>query len=121
MSAWGSFAREGAPRLPNEIDWPRYKASQPAFMTLDSCDALALSDDVPPLATLLDQVGSSQVVSELERCLLVWELLTAVGTPDYDAYSTWKSGRCAAIDAPQEQRLIREALEAEYGSVYYPE
>jgi len=121
MSAWGSFAREGAPRLPNEIDWPRYKASQPAFMTLDSGDALALSDDVPPLATLLDQVGSSQVVSELERCLLVWELLTAVGTPDYDAYSTWKSGRCAAIDAPQEQRLIREALEAEYGSVYYPE
>ena len=100
MSAWGSFAREGAPRLPNKIDWPRYEASQPAFMTLDSGDALALSDDVPPLATLLDRVASSQVVSELERCLLVWELLTAVGTPDYDAYSAWESGQCAAIDAP---------------------
>ena len=121
MSAWGSFAREGAPRLPNKIDWPRYEASQPAFMTLDSGDALALSGDVPTLATLLDRVSSSQVVSELERCLLVWELLTAVGTPDYDAYATWESGRCAAIDAPQEQRVIREALEAEYGSVYYPE
>jgi para-nitrobenzyl esterase len=121
MSAWGSFARDGAPRLPNKVDWPRYEASQPAFMTLDSGDALALSDDVPTLATLLDQVASSQVVSELERCLLVWELLTAVGTPDYDAYSTWESGHCAAIDAPQEQRLIREALEAKYGSVYYPE
>ena len=121
MSAWGSFAREGAPRLPNKIDWPRYEASQPAFMTLDSGDALALSDDVPPLATLLDRVASSQVVSELERCLLVWELLTAVGTPDYDAYSAWESGQCAAIDAPKEQRVIREALEAEYGSVYYPE
>ena len=121
MSAWGSFAREGAPRLPNKIDWPRYEASQPAFMTLDSGDALALSDDVPTLATLLDQVASSQVVSELERCLLAWELLTAVGSPDYDAYSTWESGRCATIDAPQEQRVIREALEAKYGSVYYPE
>jgi para-nitrobenzyl esterase len=121
MSAWGSFAREGAPRLPNKIDWPRYEASQPAFMTLDSGNALALSDDVPPLAALLDQVASSQVVSELERCLLAWELLTAVGSPDYDAYSTWESGRCATIDAPQEQRVIREALEAEYGSVYYPE
>ena len=121
MSAWGSFAREGAPRLPNEIDWPRYDASQPAFMTLDSGDALTLSDDVPTLAALLEQVARSQVVSELERCLLVWELLTAVGTPDYDAYSAWESGYCAAIDAPQEQRVIREALEAEYGSVYYPE
>ena len=50
-------------------------------------------------------------------CLLVWELLTAVGTPDYDAYATWESGRCAAIDAPQEQRVIREALEAEYGTL----
>ena len=106
---------------PIGTDWPRYEASQPTFMTLDSGDALALSDDVPTLGALLDQVASSQVVSELERCLLVWELLTAVGTPDYDAYSTWESGQCAAIDAPQEQRVIREALEAEYGSVYYPE
>ncbi len=121
MSAWGSFAREGAPRLANKIDWPRYEASSPAFMKLDSGDGLAMSADVPTLAMLLDQVAGSQVVSDLERCILAWEMLTAVGTPDYDAYLTWQSGQCAAIDASEEQRVIRDALEAEHGSVYYPE
>ena len=42
-----------------------------------------------------------------------------VGVPDYDAYSVWDGGRCVNIDAPAEKRRIREALEAEYGSVYF--
>jgi hypothetical protein len=50
---------------------------------------------------------------------LVWELLTAVGVPSYDAYDVWEGGRCARVDAPVEKRRIREALEEEYGSVYF--
>ena len=80
---------------------------------------MGLSDDAPNRDELLNRVTVSDAVSELERCLLVWELLTAVGVPNYNAYSSWDEGRCAKIDAPGEKRRIREALEAEYGSVYF--
>ena len=119
MTAWGAFARGGAPRLPDGRDWPRYDPDSPAFMRLDVGDRLGLSDDVPSRDELLDKVAVSETVSELERCLLVWELLTAVGVPNYNAYNVWDGGRCANIDAPGEKRRIREALEAEHGSVYF--
>ena len=119
MTAWGAFARDGSPRLPNGRDWPRYDPATPAFMRLDVGGQLELSDDVPDRDELLSRVAGNETVSELERCLLVWELLTAVGVPNYDAYHVWDGGRCANVDAPGEKRRVREALEAEHGSVYF--
>ena len=119
MTAWSAFASEGVPRLPDGRDWPRYEPKSPAFMRLDVGEQLGLSDDVLTRNELLERVAASDTVSELERCLLVWELLTAVGVPNYDAYQVWDGGRCADVDAPKEKRRIREALEAEYGSVYF--
>ena len=39
--------------------------------------------------------------------------------PNYESYRLWQDGRCATVDAPGEKRRIRQALEAEYGSVYF--
>ena len=119
MTAWGAFARDGSPRLPDGRDWPRYNPETPSFMRLDVGGQLGLSDDVPSRDELLNRVAGSDAVSELERCLLVWEIVTAVGVPSYDAYAAWEDGRCAAVDAPEEKRRIREALEAAYGSFYF--
>ena len=119
MTAWGAFARDGSPRLPDGRNWPRYNPETPSFMRLDVGGQLGLSDDVSSRDVLLSRVAGSDAVSELERCLLVWELLTAVGVPSYDVYGAWEDGRCATVDAPLEKRRIREALEAEYGSVYF--
>lgn len=119
MTAWGAFARDGVPVLPDGSAWPPYNAEAPAFMRLDVGAALGVSDDVPTHDELLDRVAASVVMSELEQCLLVWELATAVGVPRYDSYRQWQDGRCSDVDAPAEQRRIREALEAEYGSVYF--
>lgn len=119
MTAWGAFAREGSPQLPDGMPWPRYDSRAPSFMRLDVGDQLGISKDVPSLDELLDRVAQSQAVSELERCLLVWELVTAVGVPSYGSYRRWQDGRCATVDAAREKRRIRQALEAEYGSVYF--
>ena len=119
MSAWGSFAHTGKPEIAGGPSWPRYDSALPAFMRLDVGDALAMSDDVPDRAALLDRVAKTTALTALEQCLLVWELVTAVGVPDYPAYDTWQRGRCADVDAAGEKRRIREALEAEYGSVYF--
>ena len=119
MTAWGAFARDGSPRLPDGMAWPRYDSDAPSFMRLDVGDQLGISKNVPSRDELLDRVAVSQAVSELERCLLVWELVTAVGVPNYESYRLWQDGRCATVDAPGEKRRIRQALEAEYGSVYF--
>ena len=119
MSAWGSFAHTGKPEIAGGPSWPRYDSALPAFMRLDVGDALAMSDDVPDRAALLDRVAETTALTALEQCLLVWELVTAVGVPDYPAYDTWQQGRCADVDAAGEKRRIREALEAEHGSVYF--
>ncbi len=119
MSAWGSFAYTGNPQVAGGPTWPRYNSTSPAFMRLDVGDALAMSDDVTNRNELLERVADSLVLTALEQCLLVWELVTAVGMPDYSAYVAWKQGQCAEIDAAGEKRRIREALEAEHGSVYF--
>jgi hypothetical protein len=87
---------------------------------LDVGEGLGVSDDVPDREQLLNRIGASAVVSELERCLLAWEMVTAVGDPDYRIYTDWQSGRCAGVDAVAEKRRIRAELEAKYGSIYYP-
>lgn len=121
MSAWGSFARNGAPVIEGGPEWATYDASTPAFMRLDVGDALGMSDDVQSRSALLERIAASSVVSELERCVVAWELLTAVGIPDYDAYREWRDGLCADVDVPEQKRRIRAELKAQYGSVYYPE
>ena len=121
MSAWGSFARNGAPIIEGGPEWVAWDANDPAFMRLDVGDALGMSDDVQSRAALLERIAVSSVVSELERCIVAWELLTAVGIPDYDAYREWRDGLCADVDVPAEKRRIRAELEARYGSVYYPD
>ncbi len=119
MTAWASFARDGQPRLPDDTTWPRYDTQTPAFMRLDVGGRLGMSEDVPDLPALLDRVAQSEVLSELQQCLLVWELLTAVGVPKYEFYGAWRDGQCSEIDAPAEKRRIRAAIEAEHGSVYF--
>ncbi len=121
MAAWGAFAKAGSPVLPRGLEWPLYDAARPAFVTLDVGDALGVSDDVPSREELLDQVASTSVVSELERCLLAWEMVTAVGDPDYGLYTRWQDGKCANVDAVAEKRRIQDELKSKYGSVYYPE
>ena len=106
MTAWASFARDGQPRLPDDTTWPRYDTQTPAFMRLDVGGRLGMSEDVPDLPALLDRVAQSEVLSELQQCLLVWELLTAVGVPKYESYGTWQDGQCSEIDAPAEKRRI---------------
>ena len=60
-------------------------------MRLDA-GGVGMSDDVPSRDELLEQVARTELLSPLEQCLLVWELVTAVGVPDYEAYTLWNAG-----------------------------
>jgi para-nitrobenzyl esterase len=114
MTAWAGFARTGRPQLP--IDWLPFSPAEREFVHLDVGDALRAARDSTTMAGLLNEVGRSNLVSELELCLLVWETLTRVGEPDYQAYDSWSQGQCSEVDATAEQAAINAALTAEHGS-----
>ncbi len=121
MEAWGEFAKTGAPSFEKGPIWPHYHVDNPFFMRLDVRPNLILSKEVVTLQDLLDDVSETNLLSTLESCLLVWELLTTVGRPDYRTYEVWEQGTCLDIDAGAEKRLIAEQLISNYGSIYYPE
>ncbi len=114
MSAWAGFARTGKPGLP--IDWPTFSTNDRDFIHLDVADGLRISRDRSTMSSLLDEAKRSELLSDLELCLLVWDTLTKVGEPDYSAYETWENGRCSAIDASAEQATINDKIIAEHGS-----
>lgn len=114
MSAWAGFARTGKPKLP--IDWPTFSTDDRDFIHLDVADGLRVSRDRSTMSSLLDEAKQSELLSDLELCLLVWDTLTRVGEPDYTAYNTWDDGRCSAVDAGAEQAAINAGIIAEHGS-----
>jgi para-nitrobenzyl esterase len=120
MGAWAEFARSGRPGAVANVDWPPYSAMAPHFMRLDSDDGLGLSFGAEDRVGLMNDIAQTTVLSPLQQCLLLWELLTAVGQPDYAAYSDWAGGQCQDVDAVAEKRAIRTRLEAQYGSASLP-
>lgn len=118
MKAWGQFARSGSPGTVRDLAWPKYSAQSPRVMVLDAGESSAqLITDSPGLDGLLDEVASaSSPLSDIETCMLVWELVTVVGDASYDKYDAWEGGRCASVDVPAEKAAVEAALTEEYGS-----
>lgn len=118
MGAWGHFARSGSPGAVGNLGWPKYSTQNPSVMVLDAGAASAqLITDSPGLDGLLNEVASTaSLLSDIETCMLVWELVTVVGDAMYSAYQDWEEGRCASVDIPAEKAAVRAALTEEYGS-----
>lgn len=121
MSAWGNFARDGQPGIVDGMPWPEFAPRSPHVMILDSGDAMRVDAKGVYLDELLQEAASpSAPLSSVERCILVWEMLTNIGEPYYGHYQRWNDGECSDIDARAEKLATRLALEAEYGSATLP-
>jgi hypothetical protein len=88
----------------------------PHFMVLDSLGQHRLEAEVASIDEILNEVADSALLTSQERCILAWELSTALGDPSYGTYRRWSGGECAATDVRALRKTIREALEDEFGS-----
>jgi len=120
MSAWGNFARSGNPGQIRGRPWPLFTESAPHTMLLDSPGGDWLTAEGPTLAGLLHEATEPSMLSALEQCLLVWELVTNIGNPAYNEYTRWNDGACEGVDARAEKARITAELVAEYGSATLP-
>ncbi|MDA8946180.1 carboxylesterase family protein [Luminiphilus sp.] len=116
MTAWGNFARTGAPGAVKGSAWAPYSALAPHYMVLDSMGQHSLRADAANINQILATVAESTLLSDSERCILAWELSTALGDPAYGTYQRWNGGECANTDVRALRKTIRESLEEEFGT-----
>jgi len=116
MTAWGNFARGGQPGSVKGDAWAPYVSRAPHYMVLDSLGAHELRADAASMEAIFAEVADTDLMTADERCILAWELATALADPAYGAYRRWNGGECAAVDVRALRKSIREALEAEFGT-----
>ena len=116
MTAWANFARSGSPGTVKGDPWAPFSSRAPHYMVLDSLGKHALRADVSSIDEILADVADTTLLDAHERCILAWELATALGDPSYGTYRRWNGGECASTDVRALRQEIKEALENEFGS-----
>ena len=120
MTAWGNFARTGAPGALAGKDWPPFLAEAPHTMVLDGVADIRVDMASPTLGQLLREIEAPSSLDSAERCLLMWEMVTNIGQPLYDDYARWNNGECAEFDVRGTKAAIENALIETYGSTSLP-
>ena len=86
MTAWANFARSGSPGTVKGDPWAPFSSRAPHYMVLDSLGKHALRADVSSIDEILADVADTTLLDAHERCILAWELATALGDPSYGTY-----------------------------------
>ena len=116
MNVWGDFAHSGIPDKSLSFEWQRYNSETKPYVRLDRDEFLSLQFETETLDTLLAGIAGDNNASQIEKCLLLWETLTNVGSADVARYQSWNNGQCEQIDARAEQERIAVDLIEQFGT-----
>ncbi|MDB9747606.1 carboxylesterase family protein [Gammaproteobacteria bacterium] len=96
MNFWTNFAKEGAPgKSTNSIKWDAYDdADRSNFMILDRRSNLKMSSDTISFESLVADLYKETKVTDLEKCVVLLQMLTFVGNDLYDDYANGYQGSC---------------------------
>tara|TARA_B100000941_G_scaffold80436_1_gene55099 strand:+ start:1220 stop:3043 length:1824 start_codon:yes stop_codon:yes gene_type:complete len=115
MKAWSSFARNGKPSI-ESIDWLKFDSNARSFLKLDKDkDIRNISDankDLLSILTFDDFSGT-----DLEKCLLVYEVFTNVGDRLYNDFLKWNDGYCTKYNIQKERKAIENTIVEKYGKL----
>ena len=96
MKFWANFAKEGAPgKSTNSIKWDAYDdADRSNFIILDRRSNLEMSSDTISFESLVADLYKETKVTDLEKCVVLLQMLTFVGNDLYDDYANGYQGSC---------------------------
>jgi len=117
MSAWSNFAKNGIPDTETTVTWQPFSASSPNYLRLDRNDLLRMDRESESIESLLESVALSPVLTDYQRCYIVWETYNNVARSEPQAYAQWNNGLCKTVDMRAEQKALADKLIAQYGSV----
>ena len=114
MKFWANFAREGTPgKSTNSIKWNAYNDPDKSnFIILDNRANLNMSSDMISFKSLVGDLHKETDVTDLEKCVVLLQMLTFVGDDLYDKYINSYPGNC--IRSESEKFLKDNASFIEY-------
>ncbi len=98
MRLWTNFAKHGEPgETTNSIKWDRYDAKKNMngkFLVIDKKRHIKMSSDTNSFETLIDELYVDQSLDDLEKCVILYQMLTYVGNDLYKEKSNYYKGSC---------------------------
>jgi para-nitrobenzyl esterase len=103
MSFWTNFAKTGKPGISsNKQEWNKYNGlneTDSNFMILDNRKNLKMSTDQNSFKSLVNDLYYEKDITDLEKCVVLLQMLTFVGDDLYNDYVNFYPGKCDRSDA----------------------
>ena len=103
MNFWANFAKTGKPGISsNGQEWIKYDGLNDIdshFMILDNKKNLKMDKDQNSFKSLVNDLYNEKDISDLEKCVVLLQMLTFVGDDLYDDFIDYYPGQCDRADA----------------------
>ena len=98
MLFWSYFAKTGRPGVSsNGVEWTKYSGQENApssYMILDNRKNLRMDSGLSSFTALIKDLNQENALSDLEKCVVLLQMLTYVGNDLYYEYADNFSGEC---------------------------
>jgi len=105
MQFWTNFAKNGEPGFStNGLEWKKYnglKNTSSNYMILDKRQELKMKSDNFSFSSLIHDLSKEDVLTDLEKCVVLLQMLTYVGDDLYNEYVDEYSGNCSREKSEQ--------------------
>ena len=105
MKFWTDFAKYGEPGIStNGIEWKKYSGQEniPSnYMVLDNRKNLKMQEDKFSFSSLTKDLYKENALTDLEKCVVLLQMLTYVGDDLYDEYVGEYPGECNRAESEQ--------------------
>ena len=103
MNFWANFAKTAKPGTSsNKQEWTKYDGLdeiESNFMVLDNRANLKMDKDKNSFKSLVNDLYYEMDITDLEKCVVLLQMLTFVGDDLYDDYVDFYPGQCNRGDA----------------------
>ena len=98
MQFWTSFAKNGKPGMSsNGVEWTKYNGQKnlpSSYMVLDNRRNLRMHSDDFSFSSLVKDLYKEDALTNLEKCVVLLQMLTYIGDDLYDEYIDYYPGEC---------------------------
>jgi para-nitrobenzyl esterase len=105
ISFWANFAKTGKPgSSSNKQEWTKYNGLDEVesnFMVLDNRKNLKMDKDQNSFKSLVNDLFYEKNITDLEKCVVLLQMLTYVGDDLYDDYIGFYPGQCSRKDSEE--------------------
>ena len=105
MRFWTNFAKYGEPGISsNGVEWKKYSGEEntpSTYMVLDNRRNLRMHNDEFSFSSLAKDLYEENALTKLEKCVVLFQMLTYVGDDLYDKHIDDYPGECVRSESEQ--------------------